>query len=60
MSGPLLQTSNRRNARMDACQQGRVLREADRPSAAKAARKNKVSEQAIHSWRKQFGDDWLE
>jgi putative transposase len=33
-----------------------ILREADRTSVAEAARKNKVSEQTIYSWRKHFGE----
>jgi len=33
-----------------------VLREADRSSVAEAARKNRVSEQTIYSWRKHFGE----
>ena len=31
-----------------------VLREADRTSVAEAAKKNKVSEQTLYSWRKHF------
>jgi putative transposase len=33
-----------------------ILREADRSSVAEAARKNRVSEQTIYSWRKHFGE----
>ena len=33
-----------------------VLREADRTSVAEAAKKHKVSEQTIYSWRKHFGE----
>jgi len=33
-----------------------ILREGDRTSVAEAARKNKVSEQTIYSWRKHFGE----
>jgi putative transposase len=33
-----------------------ILREADRSSVAEAARKNRVSEQTICSWRKHFGE----
>ena len=33
-----------------------ILREADRTSVSQAARKNKVSEQTIYSWRKHFGE----
>jgi len=33
-----------------------ILREADRTTVAEAARKNKVSEQTIYSWRKHFGE----
>jgi len=33
-----------------------VLREADRSSVAEAAKKNRVSEQTIYSWRKHFGE----
>jgi putative transposase len=32
-----------------------ILREADRITVAAAAKKNKVSEQTIYAWRKQFG-----
>ena len=32
-----------------------ILREADRSTVAAAAKKNKVSEQTIYAWRKQFG-----
>ena len=32
-----------------------ILREADRTTVAAAAKKNKVSEQTIYAWRKQFG-----
>lgn len=32
-----------------------VLREADRTSVAEVARKNKVTEQTIYSWRQKFG-----
>jgi putative transposase len=32
-----------------------ILREADRSSVAEVARKNKVSEQTIYTWRKHFG-----
>jgi putative transposase len=32
-----------------------ILREADRGSAAAAARKHKISEQAADIWRKRFG-----
>jgi putative transposase len=31
-----------------------VLREADRTSVAEAAKKNKISEQTVYSWRKHF------
>lgn len=33
-----------------------ILREADRTSVAEAAKKNKVSEQTVYSWRKHFGE----
>jgi putative transposase len=33
-----------------------ILREADRSTVAEVARKNKVSEQAIYTWRKRFGE----
>ena len=32
-----------------------ILREADRTTDTAAAKKNKVSEQTIYAWRKQFG-----
>ena len=32
-----------------------ILREADRTTVTAAAKKNKVSEQTIYAWRKQFG-----
>lgn len=32
-----------------------ILREADRTSVAEAAKKSKVSEQTIYTWRKHFG-----
>lgn len=32
-----------------------ILREADRASVAEVAKKNRVSEQTIHGWRKHFG-----
>jgi putative transposase len=32
------------------------LREADRGTVAEVARKHKVSEQAIYTWRKKFGE----
>jgi putative transposase len=32
-----------------------ILREADRTSVAEVAKKNKVSEQTIYTWRKHFG-----
>lgn len=31
-----------------------ILREADRTSVAEVAKKNKVSEQTVYSWRKHF------
>jgi putative transposase len=33
-----------------------ILREADRSTVAEVARKHKVSEQAIYTWRKRFGE----
>lgn len=33
-----------------------ALREADRTSVAKTAKKHKVSEQTIYAWRKHFGE----
>jgi len=33
-----------------------ILREADRGTVAEEARKHKVSEQAIYTWRKRFGE----
>ena len=32
-----------------------ILREADRTTVTASAKKNKVSEQTIYAWRKQFG-----
>lgn len=32
-----------------------ILREADRTSVAEAARKHKVTDQTIYSWRQKFG-----
>ncbi len=32
-----------------------ILREADRGSVAKAAKKHKISEQTLYLWRKRFG-----
>ena len=32
-----------------------ILREAERTSVAEAAKRNKVSEQTIYTWRKRFG-----
>lgn len=33
-----------------------ILREADRSSVTEVAKKRKVSEQAIYTWRKRFGE----
>ena len=33
-----------------------ILREADRSTVAEVARKHKVSEQTIYTWRKRFGE----
>ena len=33
-----------------------ILREADRTTVAEAAKKHKLSEQTIYSWRKHFGE----
>ena len=33
-----------------------ILREADRSSVADVARKHKVSEQTLYTWRKKFGE----
>ena len=33
-----------------------ILREADRGTVAETARKHKLSEQTIYSWRKHFGE----
>ena len=33
-----------------------ILREADRSTVAETARKHKLSEQTIYSWRKHFGE----
>jgi len=33
-----------------------ILREADRSTVAEVAKKHKVSEQAIYTWRKRFGE----
>jgi len=33
-----------------------ILREADRSTVAEVAKKHRVSEQAIYTWRKRFGE----
>ena len=33
-----------------------ILREADRSTVAEAAKKHRVSEQAIYTWRRRFGE----
>ena len=45
-----------RKSRLTEEQMVAIRREADRSSVAEAARKNRVSEQTIYSWRKHFGE----
>ena len=44
-----------RKSRFNDEQMVAILREADRTTVTAAAKKNKVSEQTIYAWRKQFG-----
>lgn len=44
-----------RKSRFTEKQMVALLREADRTSVAEVARKNKVTEQTIYSWRQKFG-----
>jgi len=44
-----------RKSRFSEEQMVAMLREADRTSVAEVARKNKVTEQTIYSWRQKFG-----
>ena len=44
-----------RKSRFTEEQRVAMLREADRTSVAEVARKNKVTEQTIYSWRQKFG-----
>ena len=44
-----------RQSRFSEEQMVAILREADRGSVAEAARKHKISEQTIYTWRKKFG-----
>jgi putative transposase len=44
-----------RKSRFSEEQMVAMLREADRTSVAEVARKNKVSEQTIYTWRQKFG-----
>lgn len=44
-----------RKSRFSEEQMVAMLREADRTSVAEVARKNKVSEQTLYTWRQKFG-----
>ena len=45
-----------KKSRFSAEQMVAILREADRSTVAEVAKKHRVSEQAIYTWRRRFGE----